>query len=270
MADPSLVTQFQAKANAVATELLARARDLEVRLSKALEPIEADERTTYAELYQRLEQSNSHFPVGQYTDFHTKDWSVSGAFISSEPGNAPYLDKYRDLGEDEKKALAARWQDPVVEVCSTLFAEAKQLFIDVAGRLVVLRRLSGFKETLEQIGDAVKPPWAKPIRPPQMPEIMMPAWAWRSNMPLRRPFYQRLDATRKANLDTLRIIYDKTRALRAILEAVVDEILVSALLAEPSPMPNTLVLIDKFVSTSIGDNAQIEGSAIGPEASVNG
>jgi len=270
MADSSLAANYRAKAQSLAIELLARARELEVQLRDAIEPFDVEERTTYAELYHQLERSNSHFPVGKYTDFHTQDWSVAGAFLSAEPGNAPYLDAFRELSEDEKEALQTRWQDPVVEACSRLFPDAKQLFIDVAGRLVVLRRLSGFRETLEQLADAVKPPWAKPIKAPQMPAVMMPAWAWRSNMPLRRPYYQRLDAIRKANLSTLRLIYDKTRIVRAIIEAVLDEIPVSALLAEPLPMPNALVLVDKLIATTIGDNAQIEGSAIGPEASIDG
>lgn len=241
-------------------ELLVSATAINQRLESVLAEFDA-EAEEYTEVYERLSRSNSHCPIGRYTDYHTNDWSTGGFFLSPGPQQPPNTDAYRALSDDEKAALSKRWHFPVAQATESHAKDAAALFADVAGRAVILRRLSGFRETLDQLGEALQPPWSQAVNMSKI-EVMMPAWAWRANLPLIHPLYKRINALRSANLTTLRITQHKISRIVAILRGASLEIPLSTLLLEPAPIPHTLIV------TTIGENAQISDSAIGGGASV--
>jgi hypothetical protein len=223
----------------------------------------AQEDAEYREVHSRLSRSNSNFPVGVYTDFHTMDWSTGGNFLSSSPRQGPDPGRaYRSLTDEEKEELIRRWQTPTAQAIEEVSPDVNQLIADVAGGAVIIRRLSGFADTLQQLGEAIQPPWSETIEISRI-QVAVPAWAWRASLPLVHPLYKQIHAIRVANIGTLKLVREKVRRVTSLLDGVLQEIPLSSLLAEPISIPQTLIL------TTIGDNARISHSAIGADTEVS-
>jgi hypothetical protein len=259
---PTLEVQAKERATRTIGELAERGRQMSERLDVILTSL-AHEDAEYREVHSRLSRSNSNFPVGVYTDFHTEDWSTGGNFLSSSPGQTPDPRRiYRSLTDEEKDTLIGRWQTPTAQTIEEVSPDVNQLIADVAGGAVIIRRLSGFADTLQQLGEAIQPPWSETMQLGGI-QVLVPAWAWRASLPLVHPLYKQIHAIRVANIGTLKLVREKVRRVTSLLDGVLQEIPLSSLLAEPISIPQTLIV------TTIGEHARISNSAIGADTEVS-
>jgi hypothetical protein len=223
----------------------------------------------WARLYRDLSLSNASFPFAPYHNLYFENLSQP-----EEPLFHPIFDdisaRYFELKPEFIDEMRERFVAPQVRGVGETFDRAKRLYVRAASEVAIVRRLSGYADLLAQLGDVLQKPWSVPIRVNANYSQRFPVWVASLNQ--ATPIHRELEAIRSANVGTLRRVHDKLQGLIAILRSMIAELPYADMLKEPVSMPQTLILVQSNVdsSTTIGQDAKIEGSAVGQGSSKQG
>ncbi len=172
--------------------------------------------------------------------------------------------RYFEMPEDKIERLRCEFVVPANDGVKATFDRAKTLYVRVASEAAIVRRLSGYEDLLQQLGNALKTPWAAvPDERYRNYGRRFPYWV--ATMTPATPFHRGLMALREANRRTLRLVHDASQALIAILRSMIAELEFADLLAKPAPMPQSLILVQQNIdaSTTVGQGASVRDSAVG-------
>jgi hypothetical protein len=138
--------------------LLADAEAQLAVVGRLLAPIER-EADDFMALYNVLEIASGQFPFSPYHNYYFEDLRqpTESLLVGAYDGLS---ERYFEMPAEHIKELHAKWVTPVHEAVLVTFDKAKALYVRVASEAAIVRRLSGYKDLLDQLGQTLKTPWA--------------------------------------------------------------------------------------------------------------
>jgi len=257
--------QFEDLKGTIATRLRSveqQAATALVAIDEALTPLDEIEDEA-RELLERMDKASAKVPFGLLAYCYAKGMRRAQGAVVGFDGS--FNDEFEEIAEDVVERLTAKYVRPALDAVSKVYPTVQQLLQDVQNYALTLRYFSNSEPLLAQFARILEPPW---FLSPQVDDLT-PKGSWRlhphyASMPYRLAPHIEIIGRRRASVNTLNLLRSKLKSLRSLIETSLTELAFTTPRAEPAAVPSTWY----DYSVTVGENSKIEGSAVGPDASI--